>query len=260
MKSLRFSGRAAVICSLILAIGIPSVAMGFGEGRSLLLGKRNPSSNANLALNSETEIIADTATYGTRQSNKKDGDGGGAIYGCRSNPGNEPCIRANNLKGGRAFELVTIGKEAGRIEVGGDHTGPPLTTNATGVATGFNADQVDGKSATDFAPATSLSFALVSDSNPGTVAPTATGPSSPTVTYATTGARNDAVYTIDFKRDVSKCSYTASVAGSSAARAPGVAAVPNQANQVAVDLGSTAPEPPATQRTPNRGSFHVQVI
>ena len=50
MKSFRFSGRAAVICSLILAIGMPSVAMGFGEGRSLLLGKRNPSSNANLAL------------------------------------------------------------------------------------------------------------------------------------------------------------------------------------------------------------------
>ena len=59
MKSFRFSARAAIVCSLILAIGVPSVAMGFGEGRSLLLGKRNPSSNANLALNTETEIIAD---------------------------------------------------------------------------------------------------------------------------------------------------------------------------------------------------------
>ena len=118
MKSFRFSGRAAVICSLILAIGVPSVAVGFGEGRSLLLGKRNPSSNASLALNAETEIIAETATYGTRQSNKRDGDGGGAIYGCRSNLGNEPCIRANNLKGGRAFEFVTTGRETGRIEVG----------------------------------------------------------------------------------------------------------------------------------------------
>jgi hypothetical protein len=260
MKSLRFSGRAAVICSLILAIGIPSVAMGFGEGRSLLLGKRNPSSNANLALNSETEIIADTATYGTRQSNKKDGDGGGAIYGCRSNPGNEPCIRANNLKGGRAFEFVSIGKEGGRIEVGGDHTGPPLTTNATGVATGFNADKVDGKEAADFAPATALSFALVSDANPGTVAPTAAGPTAPTVVYATTGADNDAVYTIDFKRDVSKCSYTASVAGSAAAVAPGVSSVAGQVNQVAVNLGSTAGATQADPRTPNRGSFHVQVI
>src|SRR3954470_6499936 len=161
MKSLRFSGRAAVLCSLILAIGIPSVAMGFGEGRNLLLGKRNPSSNGGLALNSETEIIANTSTYGTRQSNKRNGDGGGAIYGCRSNPGNEPCIRANNLKGGRAFEFVTVGKEAGRIEVG-DPTGAPLTTNATGVATGLNADKVDGKDATDFAASSALLFADVS--------------------------------------------------------------------------------------------------
>ena len=168
MKSFRPSAKAAVVCSLILAIGAPSVAMGFGEGRSLLLGKRNPSSNPNLAITHETEIIANSSTYGTRQSNKKDGDGGGAIYGCRSNPGNEPCIRANNLKGGRAFEFVTIGKEAGRIEVGGDHTGPPLTTNATGVATGFNADKVDGKDAADFAPASALSFAIVSDSGTGT--------------------------------------------------------------------------------------------
>src|SRR3954452_19750385 len=260
MKSFRFSARAAIVCSIILAIGIPSVAMGFGEGRSLLLGKRNPSSNANLALTTETEIIADTPTYGTRQSNKKDGDGGGAIYGCRSNPGNEPCIPSNNLKGGRAFEFVTVGKEAGRIEVGGDHTGAPFTTNATGVATGLNADQVDGKSATDFAPATALSFAIVSDPTPGTAAPTVTGPTTPTVTYATTGTNNDAVYTIDFKRDVSKCSYTASVSGSSAARAPGVAAGSGQVNQVAVNLGSSAGAAPADPRTPNRGSFHLQVI
>src|SRR3954462_15708871 len=204
MKSFRFSGRAAVVCWLIFAIGIPSVAMGFGEGRNLLLGKRNPSSNGGLALNSETEIIANTSTYGTRQSNKRNGDGGGAIYGCRSNPGNEPCIRANNLKGGRAFEVVSIGKDAGRIEAGGDPTGAPFTTNATGVATGLNADQVDGKSATDFAPATSLSFAIVSDPGTGTPAPTVTGPAAtaatpPTVTYAAVG--NNAVYTVDFKRD-----------------------------------------------------------
>src|SRR3954452_15283185 len=234
MKSFRFSARAAIVSSLILAIGVPSVAMGFGEGRNLLLGKRNPSSNGGLALNSETEIIANTTTYGTRQSNKKDGDGGGAIYGCRSNPGKEPCIRANNLKGGRSFEFVTVGKEAGRIEVGGDHTGAPFTTNATGVATGLNADQVDGKSATDFAPATALSFAIVSDSGTGT--PTVTGPAAtaatpPTVAYATTGTDNNAVYTIDFKRDVSKCSSAASGPGSAAALAPGVAAGNVQVNQ-----------------------------
>ena len=113
MRKLSFSGRAAVATALILAVGVPATALGFGEGRNLLLGKRNPS---RAGLSSETQIIADNTTYGTRQSNLRDGDGGGAIYGCRSNPGTEPCIRANNLKGGRAFEFATVGNEAGRIE------------------------------------------------------------------------------------------------------------------------------------------------
>src|SRR4051794_27391854 len=239
MKSFRPSAKAAVVCSLILAVGAPSVAMGFGEGRSLLLGKRNPSSNPSLAVTHETEIIANSSTYGTRQSNKKDGDGGGAVYGCRSNPGNEPCIRANNLKGGRAFEFATAGKEGGRIDIGGDHTGAPFTTNATGVATGLNADQVDGKSASDFAAATQLAFAIVSDAG-GSATATATGPTSPTVTEATVSG--DAVYTVDFKRDVSKCSYTASLVGSPG-QAPGVAAVTNQPNQIAVNLGNNGATP-----------------
>ena len=34
--------RYIFVGALVLAIGIPSVAVGFGEGRSLLLGKRNP--------------------------------------------------------------------------------------------------------------------------------------------------------------------------------------------------------------------------
>ena len=124
--------------------------MGFGEGRNLLLGKRNPSSNPSRAHARRPRSSPTTPTYGTRQSNKKDGDGGGAIYGCRSTPGQRACIRSNNLNGGRAFEFATAGNEAGRIETG-NPTGAPFTTNATGVATGLNADQVDGKDATDFA-------------------------------------------------------------------------------------------------------------
>jgi len=110
MKRFRFSGRAAVVCSLILAVGLPATAVGFGEGRSLLAGKRNPGYPH--ALNAETQIIADNATYGTRQSNLRNGDGGGAIYGCRSATGKEPCVRANNLSTGRAFEFATDGNEA----------------------------------------------------------------------------------------------------------------------------------------------------
>src|ERR1700742_4935206 len=106
MKRIPFSGRAAIVCALILAIGVPTTAMGFGEGKNLLLGKRNPSSNASRTLTSETEIIP-------RQSNK--GTGGGAIYGCRAPaptaaaPNPAGCVRASNLNGGQAFQFTTTG-------------------------------------------------------------------------------------------------------------------------------------------------------
>src|SRR3954449_10044921 len=195
-------GRAAVVCSLILAVGIPATAVGFGEGRSLLAGKRNPGYPH--ALNAETQIIADNATYGTRQSNLRNGDGGGAIYGCRSATGKEPCVRANNLNTGRAFEFATDGTEGGRITTK-DANGKPFTTNATGVATGLNADRVDGKDATDFAAAADLLFAAVTDS--ATAAPTAAGRGAPTVTKS---AGTPTVFTVTFNKDVSACSYTVS--------------------------------------------------
>ena len=118
MKRFRFSGRAAVICSLILALGLPTVAMGFGEGRNLLLGKRNPSSNPSLALNTETEIIADTTTYGTRQSNKRLGDGATRITI------NVPYSVATRL--GSYLEAFTSPQHqgAGEEEVGGDAAQP----------------------------------------------------------------------------------------------------------------------------------------
>src|SRR5918998_182543 len=152
--------RYILVGALVLAIGIPSVAVGFGEGRSLLLGKRNPSPNAARALTRETQIIASNGSYGTRQSNKRNGDGGGAIYGCRSEAGREPCIRANNLKGGRAFEFNTVGKEAGAITVG-DTTAPPFSTNATGKVTNLDSDKLDGKDSAEFAGAADFLFAAV---------------------------------------------------------------------------------------------------
>ena len=125
------------------AIGLALLASPFAigaTGDALREGKRNPSHGST---RHETEIIASNKTYGTRQSNLKDGNGGGAIYGCRSKPRREPCIRANNLNTGRAFEFASEGTEGGRIELK-DAGGAPLTTNASGTATGFNADHVDG--------------------------------------------------------------------------------------------------------------------
>jgi len=128
-----------------------------GEGDPILGGERNPGGNQTRELSEETQIIAETGqgTYGTRQSNK--GAGGGAIYGCRStrNAGsvidpavNTPCLRVNNLNSGLAFQMDTNGTLGGTIVVGtGGDNAKPFVTNATGVATGLNADEVDGMSA-----------------------------------------------------------------------------------------------------------------
>ena len=122
----------------------------------------------------ETEIIgkfnATTGTKGgyvTRQSNTQTGSkaGGGAIYGCRgaaggTASGSAPCLRASNLAAGFAFEFAGEGNVVGQISVGDGKTAnskaKPFTTNATGVATGLNADQVDGKSASDIASGVSV--------------------------------------------------------------------------------------------------------
>jgi hypothetical protein len=233
--------RYTLVGALVLAIGIPSVAVGFGEGRALLLGKRNPSTSGGSTLKSETQIIASNSTYGTRQSNKKDGDGGGAVYGCRSSTGHEPCIRANNLKGGRAFEFATVGKEAGRIETG-DTSGAPFTTNATGTATGLNADKVDGKEAADFAAGADLLTAVVAAN--GTLL-RGRGATAAALTNAPLER-----FRVTFNRDVSTCAYTVSPDGNAAEQAFGVRSPADNKAQVVIDQ----PDPGGAR------AFHLQVI
>ena len=237
----RSTGRYVVATALILAIGIPSVALGFGEGRNALLGKRNPSKSA---LSAETQIIASNGSYGTRQSNKKDGEGGGAIYGCRSSAGKEPCVRANNLKGGRAFEFVTVGKEAGLIQVG-DITAPQFTTNATGKVANLDADKVDGKSSEEFANAGDLGFASVKADG------TFVAGRGATASAKSNPAAN--TYTVTFNKDVSKCSFTANALGASSDAGGFGVSAGQQPTQVVVD------EPNGAGADAGR-DFHLQVI
>jgi hypothetical protein len=146
------------VCVLSLLLGTPIAVQAAGEGDPVEGGARNPGANETLALERETEIIAETAvdTYGTRQSNK--GAGGGAIYGCRStldlqNIGDPaqstPCIRANNLNDGKAFDFqVGEGNLGGVIQKTNDLGTPfpnaiPFITNMGGIALGLNSDRVD---------------------------------------------------------------------------------------------------------------------
>ena len=145
--------RAVVIGTGILAFGVAPLTYA-ATGGSLTLGERN-------SADKETQIIAKTDAapgakggYATRQSNLST-TGGAAIYGCRSTAKTSAtdeknaCLRVNNLANGLAFEIrAGKGNVGGDISVanGGDGT-KPFTTNATGVATGLNADRVDGKNA-----------------------------------------------------------------------------------------------------------------
>ena len=148
-----------VIAAVVVLAGSP---FAFSATRdSIREGVRNPTSNA---ATSETQIIARTGTdtYGTRQSNL--GDGGAAIYGCRSSldpqaigdpKRSTPCVRANNLANGKAFDFqVKLSRIAGIIQIGPSLTAPrpdsaPFITNGTGVAVGLNADRVDSLHASE---------------------------------------------------------------------------------------------------------------
>ena len=162
--------RSVLLATGLLVLGVTSVGVA-ANGDVLREGQRNGTATR------ETEIVSRTAEagkakggYATRQSNLSN-SGGGAIYGCRAGTGTNtnPCLRANNLEGGLAFEFrATRGTLGGTFSVanGGDGT-KPFTTNATGVATGLNADEVDGQSANEIvtaaasSPATRTRWVLV---------------------------------------------------------------------------------------------------
>jgi len=195
--------------ALAVALLVAPFAGAFGEGNSVKGGARNPSPDARRAYTKETQIIANVNTYGTRQSNKSN-NGGGAVYGCRSSAGgtakgNEPCLRASHLAAGRAFEFNSnSGTEVGQIT--GPATAAPFTTTATGVATGLNADKVDGQNASDL----QARFATVNGAD-GVVG------SNRGVAASGSGRASAGVYNVVFDADVSKCSRTATVAGSTPA-------------------------------------------
>lgn len=208
-----------LVSAIAAALLITSIAGAAGYGRHLRGGQRNPSENPSQTFTSETQIIADNATYGTRQSNKSD-SGGGAIYGCRSTPGGTPkakfpCIRANNLAGGRAFEFDTAnGPEVGAI-TSSNPNAAPFVTNAHGVATGLNADQVDGKNADDIkndtlkaahddAVATAQGMTLFAAVGADGTLGAHRGATTAAKTASTTGD-----YTVTFPNDISACAIQA---------------------------------------------------
>ncbi len=210
--------RSVLLATGLLAVGVSSFAVA-GTGDPLREGKRNGTTVR------ETEIISNvgssTATkggYATRQSNLSS-SGGGAIYGCRSQAGGSrarpipqnPCVRANNLSRGLAFEFQgTLGDVVGTITAGaGGDTKKPFTTNATGVATGLNADRVDNLDAAQIVAASVVArgpFALISSTG-------AVTQSRGLIATNPVAHPSDGQYTVTFSGDLTKCAVSATLTG-----------------------------------------------
>ena len=203
--------------SVVLALVISPLAVAQTTG--LMGGKRNPSKGA---FSKETLVIASNKDWGMRYSNRAVGGGGGLLFGCRSKPGgtparNYPCARSRNVADGLSFEFLTGGSLAGTITAGrgGDNT-KPFTTNATGVATGLNAERVGSQTPAQLTGAAvsaveaTRRFARVSAAGNGIA-----GRGVSNVTHASTGT-----YNVVFGAPVNGCALTATQSATGTAVGP----------------------------------------
>jgi hypothetical protein len=212
--------RSVVVATGLLVVGISPFAVA-RTGDVLREGVRNGTTTQ------ETEVVSRVGStngpkggYSTRQSNLSS-TGGGAVYGCRSGAGGSaatptpqnPCVRANNLSSGFAFEFnASNGNVVGLITAGrGGDDKRPFTTNATGVATGLNADRVDGLDATELTRAAVTATRALSPF----AQVTAAGAAGQTRGVAANGVARTAagVFTVVFTGDLGACVVSATITG-----------------------------------------------
>ena len=264
--------------SVLLATGLAAVVMSplavARTGDTLREGKRNGTTSV------ETEIVGNVRSttaskggYVTRQSNLSP-DGGGAVYGCRSQAGGSaakpapqnPCIRANNLSRGLAFEFnASLGDVGGLITVGsGGDAKKPFETNATGVATGLNADRLDGLEAAQIIAAARTKAALDADTldgrdsveyqprfaqvSAGAAVAESRGLQSTTIAHTAASG----VYDVVFAGDLGKCAVAATLTGGALGEIVAVPAVAAGNTTIQVTTASSA-------GTPGDRAFHVSL-
>lgn len=276
-KTRSLLGRAPRTRSVIAATGVLVICVvPFASARTgdeLREGVRNGTSTA------ETQIISNigstttpTGGYSTRQSNLSN-SGGGAVYGCRSQVGGSaakprpqnPCLRANNLNTGYAFEFhASDGPITGLISAGaGGDSKKPFITNATGVATGLNADRLDNLDAAQIVTAARLKTGLDADTLDGVdsasfarLAPfaqvNANGTAGETRGVPSGGTTRSAAgnYDVVFTGDLSKCAFSATLGGTDGGEISVVPAVAG--GNTTVDVRTFNSAGAATDR-----SFHL---
>lgn len=171
-----------------------------------------------------TGIFANNSSWGTRLENL--GTGGETIVACHAPAGGLPCLDSYNLSAGLAFVFNTAGNVGGEILLRNPN-GAPFTTNAHGVATGLNANYLQGKQASEF----QLAGKPAADSEKlagqpasayvaagallfANVAKGTSGPTLQSTRGATAVKQSGSEYTVTFgSTNISKCSFTASPQG-----------------------------------------------
>lgn len=281
-KARRALSRAPRTRSVVAATGLLVICIApFANARTggpLREGVRNGTTTK------ETQVISNIASstgptggYSTRQSNLSS-SGGGAVYGCRSAAGGSaatprpqnPCIRANNLNTGFAFEFnASDGPVVGLISAGtGGDAKKPFITNATGVATGLNADRLDNLDASQVIAAARFKTGLDADTVDGkdsselqarfAQVTSGGGPGDSRGLIATDPVSHTAdtgVYAVKFVGDLSKCAVSATITGGTFGE---ITASPAVADNVTTVTVRTADSDGTTAATPDR-PFHLTV-
>ena len=143
-------GKWVFLSSVVIAVLVAPFAVA-ADGDPVRAGGRTTFTDI-------TRILGNSTGYATQQSNLQQGDGGAARYGCRSAAGKEFCLLSKNVGGSGAFRMVAQNSLIGGVIDVDPPAGKtardakPFTTNATGVATGLNADEVDGLDADELRP------------------------------------------------------------------------------------------------------------
>lgn len=228
-------GRGALPIALAAAIATPvAIASGNGSparartaglaaagGLPIRGGIHNPPHSSYFRT---TGLFSDNGGWTTRIENL--GNGGAAILGCHAFEGGLPCLDSYNMAGGLAFTFNTSGKVGGEILLRNPN-GAPFTTNAHGVATGLNANFLQGRQASEFQlasqPAANATNAEKLAGQPASAyvsagqllfANVVTGPKLEGARGATAVTQSGTAYTITFgTADISKCAFTASPRG-----------------------------------------------
>ena len=201
-SSLRGQGKWALLCSIALALIVAPFAVA-GDGDVMKVGETKLASDQGDAHHRHQDVT----TYATRQSNNKRG---------RRRLGDvrlplEPRQRAVHLRLRAAHRRARStsarsGNDGGRIVVFGSanpRANRPFTTNATGVATGLNADEVDGQQC-----------GRVPDQDADRRGVGATGALDTARSRGVTTVAKlagDGAYRVDFVGNISRCAYTATV-------------------------------------------------